>query len=65
MAAKNRLATQGRLHGSMTHRPTGVGDCSVESEGDAPADSRLFEVICAQLMDRRGPRSNPGGKIRV
>ena len=45
MAAKNRLATQWRLHGSMTHRPTGVGDCSVESEGDALADSRLFEVI--------------------
>jgi hypothetical protein len=45
MAAKNRLATQWRLHGSMTHRPTGVRDCPVESGGDALADSRPFEVI--------------------
>lgn len=65
MAAMNCLTTQWHLHGPATHRPTGVGNRSVESGGDALPDSCPSEVIRSQLMDQGGRRSNPGGKVRV
>ncbi len=65
VAATNRLATTWHLHGSLTHRPTGVRDGSAQGASEALPDPRLFEVIRSQLMDKRGRRSNPGGEVRV
>ena len=65
MAATNRFATTWHLHSSLTRRPTGVRDGSTQSESDALPDPRLPEVIRSQLMDQRGRRSNPSGKVRV
>jgi hypothetical protein len=53
------------LRSSVAHRLACVGDRSVESGGDALANSRPLKVIRSQLMDWSGPGSHSGGKVRV